>query len=276
MDFTIRPVPEVPEGSNEGSWYQATQRYTPERYYRFGEPLGEAQAVDWGTDSLAGVYNGAGMLLDQTGALGEDIDTAVYFDGTGATMEMPDINFGGVSYTFEFFVKPGVQTDHGLILTVNNGGVLFRISVNTNNQLDVRNAALTVQTAVGSVPQDVWTHAKVVFSLASGVTSIYLNGQPTTGALLGTIGAGSSDVTVGTLADVAGAPVFSRYVGTLDELAIYLDNFTPTQVAEKYAELYKQRDLYAVGGRQFFSSSVLGAGANTSVVIEYQERYYGL
>lgn len=255
MDFTIKPVPEVPEGSNEGPYYQATQNYVPIRYYRHGEPDGESQAIDFGTDKVTGIYYG-GYTLDNPGPLGEDVDTSVYFDGTGADVDIETIDFSGTSYTFEFFLRPGTQTGDAAIITVTyDGGTEFVIYLTTDGRLTVLNDALDIQTAAGSVPSDVWTHCVVTFALSSGVTHIVLNGILNTSGLIGAIGADVTSVVMG----IRTAGTYVPYVGYQDEFAIYLRSFTASELLEKYSKTIQSRDLYAVGGKQIIRTTLLGS-----------------
>jgi hypothetical protein len=207
----------------------------PVGYWRLDEASGHV-AFDQSTNHNDGVI-AKGVTTGYPGAIPTDMDAAMFFDGISAEVSVPSsasLEIAGGSVTLEAWVKyiglqgtqvtiigkgtAGVQTEYGLVLVDGVPGY--------------QSVVERYLASSGSLVPGVWTHVAVTVA-ANEVGTFYVNG----------VGAGTFPASNGhvvtrahqpvTIANEAGIP--SRFVGGIDDAAIYAYALTAQQISRHVA-----------------------------------------
>jgi hypothetical protein len=201
-------------------------------YWRLDETSG-LTAVD-----VVGALNGTisgNVTLNQAGAL-TDPSPAMQFGGGTGQIAIPASAILDLQYmSFEAWVyitsNPGSQaiyekTNDGAI----NSGVSVQLLTGTGWRARVLRAGdfFPVMVDAGAAPLNAWTHLAVT---CDTTLRMYLNGVPvgTPAAVAGGLRRG---VATAVLASLTGT---WRFIGRLDEVAVYPTALSPAQIAAHYA-----------------------------------------
>lgn len=214
---------------------QAVLSDSPIGYWRLGEPAGFSitTAYDWSGGAVNGTINGT-VTLGQTGALYNDPNTAMLFDGsTGYITLTTAVNGSGRSaITFEGWYKLsttalGSFTNLFMSDSANKG---FQVYWNgtANLNWNVGNGTTNVLATYSAAPvAGVWWH--VVGTYDGANIRLYVNGTlrattPLTGSM------------TATATPVIGASIgfSSNFPGTIDEVAIYPTALSPARITAHY------------------------------------------
>ncbi|TDJ38602.1 MAG: DUF4347 domain-containing protein, partial [Gammaproteobacteria bacterium] len=220
---------------------------SPLSYWRLGESSGSSSADD-GSLGNAGTYNGA--LLGQPGALADDTDTAVHFNGSSDYIEIAhDPAYLLDDGTIQFWFNPDTVAGDQFLLSKDSTGfdtgghLTFELR---NGQLAVRlqtDSADNFVTDPGTITAGSWHH--VAFTFGSGGMKLYVDGQLVdqnayTGGL-GTTSGGTGNfepLALGagteTSDDLLITPLANFYQGYMDEVAIFGGELSLDQVQNLY------------------------------------------
>jgi len=237
--ITVTPGTSTPAGQYNSAYKQTALGDTPKAYYRLGEASGTT-TNDISGNALNGTYNTSGVTYGVAGAILNDTDTAVTFDGTAGYMALPaGVSPAGLSaFSFSLWFKPGTlvaSTNHRIISNANTGssnagfdcglngstgGVFFAMGNGTTNAF----ANSTTNLVAGT-----WYHLVGTFDGSN--VRFYLNGiLQTTSALSGTIASS------GFLINIGRNPAYTGdYVaGSFDDTAVYYSTLSGSQVTALY------------------------------------------
>lgn len=215
--------------SNTGSRYAAAvRRLNPIAYWRFGETR-TPTAFDASGHGFDGTY--AAVALGRPGAVG-DGDTAVeLLDTSGAQIDMGDrFGFeGNAAFTIEMWVNPSTpsallvgKNDFNATTDLYDGWLIYYAETNT----ELRRATVNIDAPAMAVGE--YTHLVATYD---GVTAvIYLNAVGTSYVTSEPMPHATSPFLVGRQA----MGEWARYIGLMDELAIYDFALTPAEVTEHY------------------------------------------
>lgn len=201
---------------------------SPSGYWRLGEPAGFSitTAYDWSGNGNNGTINGA-VTLGQAGAIYNDPNTAMLFDGATGQINATGLSTTGLSaLSLEAWVKlstlsftnarifsnsqPG-STNAGCELVARTGGVGIRLLLGNGTTFLQLDSTFAMQAGV-------WYHVVGVWSAAGGA-AIYINAGTAlaTGTLTGTIAAAAATLAIGY------APTVNSnfFPGLIDEAAAY-------------------------------------------------------
>lgn len=182
-----------------------------------------------------GTYQG-GVTLGVQGAIADDPDTAVQFDGSSVGMlaNLPS-NFefaGKAAYSVEVWVKPASSpAGMGIVgksaYARDAGGYSgWYIGYSTGDYLD----SLRNDDATGNAAPGPGAFIHVVATYDGTNIAVYVNGQPfATGLSSTSLAATGAPFTAGSAAD------WGKFNGVLDEIAIYDKVLPPTRIAAHYA-----------------------------------------
>jgi PKD repeat protein len=214
-------------------------------YWRLGESLGSTSLADSAGTATATARNG--VTLGGAGNLTLDPNTAATFDGTNDNAAAA-VNLSGTSkLTLEFWMKWTTNAnDDDLAFeltannTINNGAFVvnpnsttssgrFEVALGRNGS---RNNAYFTRPSAG-----VWHHYAIVLNtaaIASQQILVYVDGQAVS-VVKGSSGTGAGNFANSTLNFMSrnGSSLFGA--GTLDEVALYNQALTATQIAQHYA-----------------------------------------
>lgn len=202
-------------------------------YWQLGEPSGTA-AVD-STGNQNGVYTqsaGGGFTLGQPGIAGVPGSTAVLLASSQAgRITIADIaaQHVGDTLTMEAWVKRvvGFTSSIQSILSGQAGGPYYRI--NAANQIDILRSNISdMGHSSATVGADGFFH-HIVWTKATTVNHIYLDGIDVTGSISNTAMANSTSYVIG--ADTPGGDPANM---TVCHVALYPVALTPTQVSTHF------------------------------------------
>ena len=171
----------------------------------------------------------AGATVGQPGAIVDDADTAVAFNGSTGWVEVPDAPLLDVGdrFTVEAWVKRGtVGTNQVLVSKQSNAWVLM---FNTGNRLVLRKATVADIVASTVTLSDVsrWHH--VAASKEGASVRLYLDGADVTGSVANTTLADNAlPLSIGQSSNV------SFFNGSVDEVAVYNRVLTATEINNRY------------------------------------------
>ncbi len=213
---------------------------SPIAYYRLGEPSGSV-ANDSSGDGFNGTYNGSGVTYGVAGAILNDPNTAVTFDGSAGYINLPSgaTPTGFSAITLEAWINLST-TSFGTaarLLSCDNtasahNGVDFYVQINAagltvviGNGTNATTLAVTFAFQAG-----VWYHVAATWSNAGNIL-LYVNGVQ--------IGSGTRSGTIGTPAqtmNIGRNPVTASgfFPGTIDEAAEYQAQLSATRVLKHY------------------------------------------
>jgi hypothetical protein len=207
----------------------------PIAYWRLDDTT-TATAKDYSGNGHDGSYQG-GVVLGVPGAIANDPDTAVQFNGSDAEMlaNLPgSFDFAGnVPYSIEVWVKPASNpAGMGVIGTsvyegVDAGGYMgWYVAYSSSGYLENWRA----NDGSGNPGPAAGVFSHVVATYDGTNLAIYVNGQPfATAASATTLVATGAPLTAGSVAD------WGSFTGVLDEIAIYDKALTLAQIATHYA-----------------------------------------
>jgi Concanavalin A-like lectin/glucanases superfamily len=218
---------------------------SPRAYWRFGETSGTVAADE--TGNAPGQYR-SGVTLGVLGALFGDTNRAARFDGTNDLVGMSDpasgiLDIGTNDATIEAWVKGTEENDRAIISKrVASISQPYWEIVVTDDQSHKGHARVTVyngsvtRTAYGPlirVDRNGWHHVVALLDRDSGIT-VYVDGvaQTTAGTFTGSL-ANSAELIVG---KSGGSPSSPYYKGDLDEVALYGNLLTSTQIQAHFAK----------------------------------------
>jgi hypothetical protein len=198
-------------------------------YWRLGESSGTVACDSAGSNS--GVYQ-TGTTLGQPGAIANDPDTAVAFNGTSGWVQVPgssSLNVGD-RFSIEAWVRRGsVGTAASQVIASKQNGdwvLLF----NSSNQLVLRrsNVADVVASTVAVTDTSRWHY--VVATKDGSSVHLYLDGVDVTGTVSNqTMVDNTLPLSIGQSSSGA------WFNGTIDEVALYNVALTPAQVSNHYS-----------------------------------------
>ncbi|MEV1329485.1 LamG domain-containing protein [Micromonospora costi] len=213
------------------------KRDGPVGYWRLGDSPGQPVA-DASGNGNAGAYRGS-VGRSQPGAIADSADSAVRLDDGYA--EIPDsasLSITG-AYTLESWVKDAAGGPQGIIEKYDGGDCLpsragYALRLVNGNKLQALTVADQPQASTSSprsVQQGRWHHVAAAYD---GTTlRTYIDGQlqaSTPVVKAPTDGAGSLKL------GARGDDALDRFVGSLDEVAIYDKALTPGQIDSHYVK----------------------------------------
>jgi hypothetical protein len=205
----------------------------PIAYWRLDDTT-TATAKDISGNGHDGSYQG-GVTLGVRGAIANDLDSAVQFDGSGEMVAAVPNSFdftGNVPYTVEVWAKP-MSTPTGMAVVGTNtyaadaGGYMgWYVAYNNNAYLDNwRNNGGT-----GNPAPAPGAFIHIVGTYDGATLAMYVNGQSFSSNPSATVlPATGAPFTAGRVAD------WTRFTGVLDEIAIYDKVLSATRIAAHYA-----------------------------------------
>ncbi|MET7668371.1 LamG domain-containing protein [Micromonospora luteifusca] len=211
------------------------KRDEPVGYWRLGDAPGQPVA-DASGNGNTGAYRG-NVYRSQPGAIADSADTAARLDDGHA--EIPDsasLSITG-AYTLESWIKDAAGGPQGIVekydgsdcLPSRNGYALRLVNGNKLQALTVADQGQASAPSPRSVQQGRWHHVAAAYD---GTTlRTYLDGQlqaSTPVAKAPTDGRGSLKL------GARGDDALDRFVGSLDEVAIYDKALTPGQIDSHY------------------------------------------
>lgn len=209
----------------------------PIGYFRLGEPAGFSitTAYDWSGNTFNGTSTG-GFTLGVPGAIYNDTNTAVLFDGSTAWITLPSNLNGNTrgSLTVELWFHLSTASLGSFTDLIQGDGspkgyVMYwsgTSSLNFNVGNGTTGAIASYAVAASSVVGQ-WVH--IVGTYDGSNVRLYVNGVlRSTAAQTGSISATASPVIAGSTGHSA------LYPGTLDEVAIYGYALSQTQITTHY------------------------------------------
>lgn len=231
------PVPDADAGDSSG----VTSRYAaavlqdaPVRYFRFGEDAGSG-VVDTVT-GLRVERPVSGVSIGAPGALIGDPDTAVSFDGSGRLLLPAGEDFPGTAaFTIEFWIKDATPTPLCFVVDhtdYSSGRKGWSVFAGDNLGFERYASASNFNgTATPSPSKNEWHH--VVATTNGTQQSVFVDGiLKANNTVTATLPALSIPYAVGGQnCDCSG----QRFVGVLDELAIYDKALLSERIATHFA-----------------------------------------
>jgi hypothetical protein len=216
-------------GSFVSAYAAAVTEDSPVGYWRLGESSGPT-AVDE-TASNDGTYTG-GPVLGQSGAIADDPDTAVLFDGTDDCVVVDDdpaLDVGD-TFTLEAWIKRGSIGGEQAILSKGPGSFLFWFVDTGTLRLTRQDVAHVVDSTAAITDTDTWHH--VAATKDGSTVLLYIDGVDVTGS-----------VTDSTMVDTAHPLNIARrsntenieFPGLIDEVAVYDSALSGARIAAHYA-----------------------------------------
>ncbi|HTQ45946.1 MAG TPA: LamG domain-containing protein [Polyangiaceae bacterium] len=241
MDVVVKDTtpPSDVQDSAALAYYQVVAADSPQAYWRLDEAAGSTTAHDATGNGHNGTYKG-GVTLGAAGAIANDQDTAVTFDGASGYVDVPSaFAFAAMSnFTLEAWLKPTDVSDYHAWIGRNDGqppteGYLGYIDPAGPFYEFERTDSGTKIYANGSTAPAVGTWAYVVVTYKSGVGStVWVNGQAgATEATDVSLAGATSDFVIG--AENAGAT--SWWAGEIDEVAVYDYVLAAASIQQHYA-----------------------------------------
>jgi hypothetical protein len=223
------------------SYAQAVLADSPAAYWRLGEPagFGITSAYDWGGTTQTGTYTG-GVTLGQAGALYNDSNTAVAFNGSTSYVSLPN---GIVASNHDFSIELWAFITS---FATDGGGIERRLFVaNSDNingfqlALQASNTALVfaANDSTGQVitsklgwSLNTWYHLVGTWIAGTRTATLYVNGvaQVNDGGASG-YGMGSIATNIARRTDSTG-----YFPGTLDEVAVYSTALSAARILAHY------------------------------------------
>lgn len=202
----------------------------PVSYWRLGEASGTTAADERGTNP--GTYAG-GYSLGQAGALASDTNTAADFNGTSGRVSVPHSSSLNLTtrVSIEAWVKPDTVTGTRWILNKLPGNSYYLYILDNKLVFGIRTPAggFPFIEAIGLVTTGAWQH--VVGTFDGSTATLYHNGVKAVevGGCVCTIATSNSDLVIGAV------NATNFFDGGLDEVALYDDALTSTQVQTHYS-----------------------------------------
>ena len=210
----------------------------PVAYLRFGEAEGSVAKDE--RNAFAGTYPAGGVQQGEPGAIANDPDTAVTFDGTSAITMPPGLDFvGQAPFSVELWVKQTKYEEYGITLdhideTPPRNGWLLRFGEAEFALERWSNGATNGSVQRSGAPLPLGSYHHVVATFNGELIRLFLDGQPLpTEPLQGL----SSLEALGRAWSIGkqGCCAGQSFHGSLDELAIYDRALTAPEIAKHHA-----------------------------------------
>lgn len=200
-------------------------------YYRLGEASGTV-ADDVGPNNLDGTLAASGITYSVAGAIANDADTALTFDGSTDALTRADNNaldLGDGPFSIEFWVKRSA-TQSAVQQLVFKGTNSWDIRFTAANLLTfLKGGAAGDIAATAAITDQNWHHVVITKNGAS--TGIYVDGADARVS-----GSNQTLANTGTSLRIgwssAGTPF--RFPGSMDEFALYGAVLTAAEVLQHY------------------------------------------
>lgn len=213
------------------TYYRLVQQDRAVRYYRLGESAG-TNAADGGLNRRDGTYTNS-PTLNVAGALANDPDKAVTFDGTNDYVDVPTFDLANSSFSIELWVKPtaappGTQ-DLFSVWSAYSSKQNLNIRLYNGTDLYGDFYGETVG-ANGVVTVGSWNHIVLSYNYATDTSTLYVNGAQVAQGNAGPFAGTSPTINIGAL-----QASFNFAKATIDEVAVYFGGLSAAQVAAHYA-----------------------------------------
>jgi len=264
---------------------------SPVGYWRLDETVSPGSTAT-NLGSLGAAGNGtyfAGVAGGQPGAVTNDTDTAAGFDGVSGKLEVPyNAALNATPFSLECWAKPGflAATDYAAVVSARvpdpEAGYTFYVPPNSTNsqwQFWTGNGGNWNVQLGPLLASNQWTH--LVGTYDGTNQSFYVNGALAASAPLAFTPNPSSLLRIG----AGGSDTNSLYCfnGTIDELAVYTNALSPSQVVTHYTagaggapppvlpafQLNPQSQPAFIGQSAAFSAQAIG-----SLPLAYQWQCY--
>ena len=207
----------------------------PLGYWRLGETSG-TNAADSSGNGRNGTYVG-GVGLSQSSLITNDANKSVHTDGVDDKVTLPVLALANSSFTIETWVKTGTtiggadQTIFGAFGSSSPGEALgVRVLDDGRARLSFGGADL--DTAAGTIAfNNSSQHIVATYDAATDTSRIYLNGEL---KVSGTQGPFTSTTATANLAYSGDSANPRRYLGHLDEVAVYGRALTSREITAHY------------------------------------------
>lgn len=236
----LENVSVIDQVDSNSAYAEAVLADSPSAYWRLGEPAGFSitSAYDWGGTTQTGTYTG-GFTLGQTGALYNDSDTAVLFNGSTGYVSLPNaIIAANHDLTLEMWVNvPSFAAD--------GGGVqrrLFIDNIDNTNAFQMATQAVdtsfvwAVNDSTGQVisshqgfSTNTWYHVVGTWVAGTRTAQLYVNGVAQSNAGATGFGIGSIATNIARRTDSTG-----YFPGTVDEVAVYSTALSAARILAHY------------------------------------------
>jgi hypothetical protein len=212
------------------SSYSSTVLATPGviGYWRLGEASGTVACDSKGANN--GSYQG-GTTLGQAGALANDADTAVAFNGSSGWVQVASSSVNvGDRFTLEAWAKRGLLGGSNNQVIASKQSNAWVLMFNTSDQLVLRRSNVA-DVALSTVKVSDTSRWHYVAATKNGTAvKLYLDGADVTGTVT------NQTMSDNTLPLAIGQSSASAYFkGTVDEVALYNVALTAAQISSHYA-----------------------------------------
>ena len=236
-DSGLNIVGATTNASASSTYTSLVRSDSPLAYYRLGEPSGGTAANATG-HGLDGTYTG-GITLNQTGAIANDPDKAISFNGTSGYISLPNSvgNFSN-GFTFEIWVYPTAINSWQKFFDFGNGVASDNLyfgsyQVSSSLVLQGHQGADYVSSylyAPNALELNKWQHFAVSIDPA-GNAAMYKNG-----VLIASGNAGAPNNVTRTKNYIGKSNWASDgyFAGAMDEVAIYNRVLQPVQLRRHY------------------------------------------
>src|SRR5436309_428613 len=224
------PVTNAASGcSSRSSSYSATIIGTSGLigYWRLGEASGAVACDSKGTNN--GAYQ-SGTTLGQPGAIANDPDTAVAFNGTSGWVQVANdssLNVGD-RFSIEAWVKRGSIGGSANQVIASKQANSWVLMFNTSNQLVLRKSTVADAVVSTATITDTTSWHYVAATKDGGSLKLYIDGTDVTGTIT------NQTMTDNTLPLAIGQSSATAFFnGVIDEVALYSIALTPTQISNR-------------------------------------------
>jgi fibronectin type 3 domain-containing protein len=196
-------------------------------YWRLGEASGTVACDSKGANN--GTYQ-SGTTLGQVGALTNDPDTAVAFNGSSGFVQVPyssSLNVGDV-FTVEAWIKRGTLSNANSYVIASKQSNAWNLWLVDNFLVLRKSGVADVATSTVGIADTAWHH--VAATKNGSTVKLYIDGNDVTGTVNNqTMQNNTNPLAIG---QSSGASFFN---GTIDEVAVYNVALTPSQISSRYA-----------------------------------------
>ncbi len=229
-------------GSEAGivTYYDTVRSDSPAMYLRFGELAGPV-AVDSTGDNNGGTYPDGGITYRVPGAIVNDSNTAVGFDGVASVTIDPSFDFSGASpFTIEVWANQtayegyGFTIDHEDWTNERNGwDMLFATTYFGAERWNGGTTSGSHTQTDAALSLGAWHHTVTTFDGAA--FCIYLDGvQSDCNAFAGTMIPSTGIAWAIGATRGCTSPCSDGFIGALDEFALYTHALSAARIAAHY------------------------------------------
>jgi Phosphoesterase family/Concanavalin A-like lectin/glucanases superfamily len=196
-------------------------------YWRLGEPSGTVACDSKGANN--GSYQ-SGTTLGKPGALTNDPDTAVAFNGGSGFVQVPyssSLNVGDV-FTVEAWMKRGTLSNANSYVIASKQSNAWNLWLVDSFLVLRKSGVADVATSTVAIADTAWH--QVAATKNGSTVKLYIDGNDVTGTVNNqTMQNNTNPLAIG---QSSGASFFN---GTIDEVAVYNVALTPSQISSRYA-----------------------------------------